>query len=497
MSRFPDYLTASDYHHYLACPHWPYYERHATEQERGLKRDFTESERQRLENGLLHEQEVIKRFYRTGTLVEAAHIEDAEADAEATLALMRQGADLIYQGTLTHEDWTGRPDLLKRVEGESELGAWYYVPMDVKSTHAVEKYQRLQLMFYAVLLEHTQGRFPGCGYVINKDGDEFPVELGEQVAEFEAVTQELERLRAGEKPDPVFRKSCFDVSPWGEACRLYAEATNDIALLFNVDVKKLKALRSLKIRTLEDASEMDVVDLDGRAVGLRTHGLEVAKLQAQSLLHNQVMIRETIELATPPIEIHFDIESDPPNDMDYLLGCLVRGPADTSYIPFVAERLEDEQRMWREFLDWIATLTMPYQVVHFAAYEQIRLSVLERRYGGSPALDLFRTRMIDLKKIVTSSVVFPQYFYGLKYLAKFLGFSWRGEIQGGGASVDAVEKFFSTGDRRILEQILIYNEDDVRATALLADWCRAYAGKITSYDKPYPWERGVPGVYAE
>jgi len=497
MAAHPDYLTASDYYKYLQCPHWPYYERYATPAERKLKREFSAGELQRLENGLGHERDIINKLLQTETVKEVAFTGDPEADAAVTLSLMKQGVPYIYQGTLTHDDWTGRPDLLRRIEGESSLGDWLYVPVDVKSAHAVEKYHRLQLMFYAVLLEHAQGCFPGRGYIINKDGEEYEVELGEQVSEFESLTQDLERIRVGEKPDPVLRKTCFDTGPWGAACQQYAETTHDIALLFNVDVKKLRALRELKIRTLEDAAEMDVVDLDGRAKGLRTHGLEVAKLQAQSLLHRQVIVREPVAAQAPPIEIHFDIESDPPSDTDYLFGCLVRAPQGTVYKPFIAERLEDEEKMWREFLDWISTLTMQYQVVHYASYEMVRLAVLERRYGGSPALDLFRERMIDLKQIVTSSVVFPQYFYGLKYLAKFLGFSWRSDVQSGGASVDAFEKYLATGDKNILEQIVLYNEDDVRATARLMDWCRAYALTRTAYDKPYPWEKGIPSVYGD
>lgn len=495
MPAYKDYLTASDYYRFLQCPHWPYYERHALPEEKNQKRQFTKSEEQRMEDGLLHEQDVIKGLFGDQEIVEVPRTMDPEKDCEATIELMKKGVPLIYQGTLTHDDWTGRPDILRRVEGESLLGVWHYEPLDIKSSHNLERYHRLQLMFYAVLLEVLQGRFPTFGYILAKDKTQFPVELGLLVSEFEEITQELEKIRAGEKPDPVLRKSCFDTSPWGKVCEAYAKSTDDIAQIFNVDIKRLKALRELGIRTVHDAAEMDIVDLDGRAPGLRLHALEVAKLQAQSLTRNQVIIREPVFLPTPPLEIHFDIESDPPNDMDYLYGLYVREKGKAKYIPFVAKRLEDEKAMWQSFLEWVGTLPLDYQVIHYASYERVRLAVMEKRYGGSPALDLFKERMVDLKQIVTSSLVIPRYFYGLKYVAKFLNHSWRGEVKGGGQSVDVFEEYLNTGNEKLLEQIIIYNEDDVLATAHISDWCRQYAKELTSYDAPYPWADGFTSSY--
>lgn len=496
MPKYEDYLTASDYYRFLNCPHWPYYERFATEDEKTYRREATDAEIKRQEDGVLHEKEVIGKLFEDQVVIEAEMSRDPEKDMEATLELMRQGAPLIYQGTITHEDWTGRPDLLKKVEGESQLGAWHYVPVDIKSAHNVQKYHRLQLMFYAVILEQLQGRFPARGYMINIDSMEHEVLLGDCVAEFHIYTEEIEKIRAGEKPDPVLRKSCFDVGYWGKLCEYYAKSTDDIAQLFNVDIRKLRGLRELGIRTVEDAANMDPIELDGKMPGLREHGLTVAKLQAQSLLNESVIVREIVGLGAPETEIHFDIESDPPNDTDYLLGVLIRTREKTEYKAFVAKTLEEEEKMWREFLAWVDTLREPYQVIHYASYEHVRLNVLETRYGGSEALERFRGSMIDLKQVLTHSIVIPEYFYGLKYAAPFFGFSWRGDVKSGGQSVDVFEHYLKSKDEELLNEIILYNEDDVRATAILADWMRAYARELKTYKKPYPWEQGIASEYA-
>jgi predicted RecB family nuclease len=116
-----------------------------------------------------------------------------------------------------------------------------------------------------------------------------------------------------------------------------------------------------------------------------------------------------------------------------------------------------------------------------------RLAVLEERYGGSPHLDRFRERMVDLKDLTSSSIVFPLLFYGLKYIAPFLGFSWTGSVKGGGQSVDVFERYLESKDHALLDSIVHYNEEDVRATAFLKDWLAKYATGLTSYEQPYPW----------
>ncbi|MFH1078087.1 MAG: TM0106 family RecB-like putative nuclease [Patescibacteria group bacterium] len=487
MSAHRDYLTASDFYKLFQCPHWPYFDRFADDTEKALKREVTEGERHLWEHGLQHEKEVVAKLFAGTDVEQIPQTKDAEADSAATLERMKAGVPLIYQGTLTDGDWTGRPDLLERRDGESALGSWHYVPVDVKSTHALEKYQKFQLMFYATLLERIQKRFPATPEIIDAHGERQPFQASEMLKEFEETVVDLERIRAGEIPEPVLRKSCFDVGPWGRACERLATSTDDIAQLYNVNVPKLRALRDLGVRTVADAAEMDPAALAGTMPGLTLHGLEVVKLQARALKDRQVFVRESVALPTAPLEIHFDIESDPPNDTDYLYGFLLRQDGKDEYVSFVAETLEEEGTMWKRFLAWIETLPAEYVVFHYAPYETVRLGLLEGRYGGSTWLDLFRSRMVDVKDIISSSIVFPLYFYGLKYVAPFLGFSWTGDVKGGAASVDVFERYLESKDATLLQKIIRYNEDDVRATAVLTDWLRTYAKERTGYDAPYPW----------
>lgn len=481
-------LTATDFYKFITCPHWPWFELYATEEEQKLKRALTSGEERRLDDGLSHERDMMADLTKGQRVTEMATSGDPTALFQATLQAMHEGAETIYQATLIDGDWHGRPDLLMRVEGASKLGNWHYVPVDIKIAHELKLSHRLQLVFYSFLLERVQGVFPEKAAIVNRDKEWHWFDPKESVQDFEEVLAKLEEIRAGERPPMVLRKACMDTSPWGAACKAQAQAANDIALLYNVDVKKLAALRDLGIHTVEDAARLDVDSLAGAAPGLTAHGLEVMKYQAQSLMSETVFVKEGSSFPESSYEIYFDIESDQPNDADYLFGFLIcDGKKKRVYKPFVAEKPEDEGKMWKEFLGWLETLPEEYVVYHYAPYEITRVKLLTNRHGGSGALTKFSDRMIDLKPMITKRVTFPLYFYGLKYMCKFLGFSWTGDLQSGGESIDWYERWCETGDRKVLDTIIQYNHDDVNATLFLKQWMEKYAGTVGEFKKPYPW----------
>lgn len=483
------HLTATDFYKYLTCPHWPWFERFASPAERALKRQFTTGEERRLDDGFAHERDVMTDLTRGQHVMELSVQGDAAALFQATLQAMQEGAETIYQATLLDGDWHGRPDLLIRQEGASRLGNWHYVPADIKSSHELKPAHRLQLVFYSFLLERIQGIFPAKAAIVNRDKDWHWFEPKESVGDFDDVLAKLEAICAGERPPCVLRKACMDTSPWGEACKRQAEAANDIALLYNVDVKKLAALRDLGVHTVRDAADMSIEDLTGAAPGLTAHALEVARMQARALQNKTVFIKEAVSLPEIPFEIYFDIEGDPPNDVDYLYGFLIRSNGSMPvYKAFVAEKPADEHKMWQEFMAWLETLPPDYVVYHYAPHEPTRLNVLAGRHGSSAWLEKFMSNLVDLKPLATKRVTYPLYFYGLKYICKFLGFRWTGELQSGGESIDWYERWCETGDRHILNQIIQYNEDDVQATLFLKDWLVAHAQHVQSYDPPYPWK---------
>lgn len=478
-------ISGKDFYHLIQCPHWPYWNRFGNPKER---RPLTEAEEERLADGLEHEKEIVaSMFHEVREITET----DPESGFRETLELMREGVPFIYQGWLKHGKHLGRPDILERQPGKSIFGNYYYLPVDIKNAHRLKKHHKAQLLFYCRLLENIQEHFPGYPAVINADAERIAFEAEEFLPDYQNMLEKIERITEGECPEPVFRKACTDTSPWGSACLRLAKEKEDIALLYNVDIRRLKAFRYFGIRTIYDAANMDVDAIEGQAPGLTRRALESAKRQAISLTEQSVNIRAPYAEQTAGTEIHFDIESHPPTDRDYLYGLLVRGAEGDAYTSFVAEKPEDEKIMWEQFLSWCDALPDTFTVYHYAPYESQRLRELAKRYHTEDheGLMTFMNAFIDVKELVRAYAVFPLYFYSLKSIAKFLGFSWKGDVQGGGESIFAYDRWLETGERTTLDSIIAYNKEDVQATAFLLDWLRTYAKQETTYETPFPWNK--------
>ena len=410
----------------------------------------------------------------------------------STIKLMEAGASAIYHPWIEANDWAGRPMLLERHKGKSLLGDWYYVPILIRRPHALHKEDKLALTFYAMILEKVQGVLPNEPALVNEDLERLTIHAEEFTSEVNDVMARLARIRDGEAPEIVYRKACLDTSPWGELCERQAKEHNDVALLFNVDLKKLRALREQGITTVERAAELDPEALEGREAGLSHKSLVLIKQQAQALSEPSVIIRRKFETPLAPLEIFFDIESYPQTDTDYLFGFWLR-ETDTQKawgISFVAKRLEDEEEMWHGFLAWLSTLPNEYRVYHYAMHEVERMHVLAKRYGdvGHPDLERFLSRMVDLKEPTREDVVFPLYIYSLKHIGHVIGAHWTGSVKGGGASIDVYDHWLKRHQKKDLDALIQYNQEDVIATMKLLDWLRMYATEPEKkYEEPFVW----------
>jgi predicted RecB family nuclease len=77
-----------------------------------------------------HEQAYLHKLQDEGRVVLSVQCLEGEPDweaaAEQTLAAMRAGVEVIYQGVLLDDGWRGIADFLIRVDAPSALGPWSY-----------------------------------------------------------------------------------------------------------------------------------------------------------------------------------------------------------------------------------------------------------------------------------------------------------------------------------------------------------------------------------
>ena len=86
--------------------------------------------------------------------------------------VLRDGTDVIVLGALKDGPCFGYPDVMRRVESPSALGAWSYEIADTKLARETKAGTILQLGLYTEMLAGAQGRPPERFQVITPLGPE-------------------------------------------------------------------------------------------------------------------------------------------------------------------------------------------------------------------------------------------------------------------------------------------------------------------------------------
>ncbi len=462
-------ISPSMFFYYAKSPHWIWYDIHGDQSKKIALPELT---LRLIEGGILHEENCVKDM-RKVTVDKNLSEEEAEG---LTTKYMKAGEDLIYQGVISYVDgdvkFKGRPDFLKKCSGSSNFGNYYYIPVEIKNSTKCDKLEyKKQLMLYALILEKVQGYRPATGSFINKNKDDVTCELTDKLlkATNENISDILSILRGMEPPLKI-TKAALD-TPWGKVLLDEAERRSDISLLYDIAATTISDLKKEHIETLSDMAKCNV-DILPKIKGASIDTLKRLHQQARSLVNGEIISINKLDIPDAKTKIYFDIEGNPLLGVEYLFGFwVVREGLQPIFKYFLAETPDEEEKMWKDFLSWIKTENfIDYKVYHFHHYEKIQLNKLSNKYGSCDQLTVFVDNLVDLSRKLTDSYIFPVYFYSIKDIAKYLNFKWQHEKAGGAQSIFWYEQWLETGNKDILQDIINYNEDDVRATEFLHDW---------------------------
>lgn len=475
------WLTGEVFYKFFQCPHWVWYDIYGEPDKKGFISPLVEMI---YKHGIKHEREVIKS--RKFEEIKPELYKDLDEAFLATMELLKKGVN-IYHGVLMDENWVGIPDLLEARPVEkgqkSNFGSHYYVVYDIKNTREIRDEYKFQLVFYSLILERLQGILPQHAYIINADGEERAFLVDDFLDYFHLTRERIERILDGEKPPPFLKSGCKH-SPWYSLCVEETEGCQDVSLIYRLSQNDQRRFYDVGIRTVKDLADADLEQLRYQFEDWPFDKLLRFQNQAQALLSKEPVIIKKADLPEVETEVYFDIESDPTEDIDYLLGVLVKKGSKVEYKYFLAKDKRDEKRIWDEFLNFLEGLEN-FVIYHYSYYEREVFNRFANRYGISKTLeDKFKTHTIDLHWSLVQSVVLPLYFYSLKDVAKYIGFRWQAENAGGAESVVWYNEWLAKNDPAIMEKIIKYNEDDVRATLFVKEWLEKQKPRVSREKLP-------------
>lgn len=241
-----------------------------------------------------------------------------------------------------------------------------------------------------------------------------------------------------------------------EDCERELLDKKSLLLVNGIGKETEKVLKGLGINDLEDLAAAS----DEKLVGV--FGPERAKrliYSARSFLEERVIVLEKPEKM--PEGIVLDVENYPPDEIDFLYGFLVRN----EYRYFLVDNLQDEDRV----VEFLESLPKGSPVYHYHGPEQRKVDQLFRKRKKK-----FFGNFIDVYTVLRKHFVLPVFSYSLKRVAKLFGYQWRTNLNGY-AVVNLYEKWVETREESIINLILQYNEDDVRATKVVIDFINSHS----------------------
>jgi predicted RecB family nuclease len=506
-------FSASDLNNFLECPHLTQLDLAVAEGRLDAPNGRTARADLIARKGDEHEAAYLQSLKETGHgVVEVPSTPDGggEEPAEATVAAMRKGAEVIYQGAFLHDGWTGYADFLLRVdERPSDLGSWSYEVADTKLARRTKPYFLLQLCFYSEQVARLQGREPERIHVILGTREQHSFRLAEFDAYYRRIKQRfLAEIAASPRdtyPNPV--PHC-ELCRWAERCDAQRIADDHLCLVAGMRNDQSLRMSRTGITTLEQlalARPETQVPKVPQATFEKLH--DQARLQldqrrtgtpSYELLEPEE--RRGFALLPPPNEgdLFFDMEGDPlyENGLEYLFGAVSIDQDKPRFHTFWGHDRAQEKRAFEDFIDFLTERLARYpdlHVFHYSHYEPTALKRLMGLHGTREQQvdDLLRKGvLVDLYKVVKQGVRISQPGYGIKKVEAFYMDQRDTAVTEGGESIVAYEQWIETGEQRILDEIADYNEDDCVSTLKLRDWLLGLRDEADAkFGREIAWEK--------
>ncbi|MDD1134107.1 TM0106 family RecB-like putative nuclease [Pseudomonas shahriarae] len=453
------------------------------------------------ERGARHEQGFVEHLRSQGlsvTIIDGVGVDDESV--ERTRSAMVAGDEIIVQGAFRANGWVGRTDVLRRIEVESDLGAWSYEVIDTKLARETKGGTVLQLCLYADLVGTIQGGCPTHSYVVAPWSGYEPqmYRMDDYAAYFRRVKSSLVAAieHAGEVIYPEPKEHC-DICRWQSRCDRKRREDDHLSLVAGITKVHIDELRRHGIEAMTDLAAMPV-PLAWRPSRGAVHSYERVREQARiqiegreagSVLHELLPVTEGFGLASLPEpsvgDIFFDLEGDPfagEGGLEYLFGyTFIDGSNGIAYTADWALSREEEKLNFERFIDFVVARQEQYpdlHIYHFAPYEPAALKRLMGRHASrEEEIDaLLRSkRFVDLYSVIRNGLRASVESYSIKKLEPLYDFIRDTELSEANMALAKVQACLELGDLAFINDadryvVTGYNRDDCVSTWRLRDW---------------------------
>lgn len=385
-----------------------------------------------------------------------------------TLSAMLDGVPAIHQPQLWDlgNDLYGRGDLLVRDDSHaSDLGPYHYRVIEIKRGRSLRNAYVLQAGFYNRALARIQGYTPRELTLALRNSvravrlREYERQLDEAFDRWLGLSRDSPTPEPGRPPDSTG-------SPW----RIYGNklifARNDLVLLAGIRTLERQKLRAAGIDSVDALWRLrqeETTEILGAHYG------SIAYHVAQAYRMRGPIRKPGSQLNIPRARrlLYFDFEgSDDTHPTErphvYLIGCW--DATRDQFVRFLARGAADEARIFQEFIDFVGEDVENARLYHWTEYETRQMRIVMRRWQHLEGpLSKLIASCVDLKQAIQDAVYLPVPRFSIKSVAPAMGFNWRQSGFGAFESLLCYWDYLSTGDQRLADKAIRYNEDDCMA----------------------------------
>ena len=452
--------------------------------------------------GTAHELGVVARYDQAGLKVHHVQAKgDLTFDEWAAVnrdLLTTTDADVIYQMPMVFDGIKGVADFLIRVEPEPGFSAWE--PVDAKLARKEAKPGHLlQLCFYADAVAHLTGSVPKHVHLELGSGKRETYRYQDFGPYWRRMKLELGRV--AEQGGPVNETSpepCrfCDFCDFQRICEDEWRSEDSLVFVANLQKADRSLLGDTGIETLE-ALATATMSPDAMPAERFERVAGQARLQKERRDHPEAPVPVArVAPSDDPIwghgyshlppsddgDVFFDLEGHPlftaAAGIFFLFGLWYREDGGWRYEAIWAHDLEGQTAKAISVVEFFAARRLrhpEYHVYHYNHTERSSLSTMVAdteasvTFGHLAATGLF----VDLLTVARNSFQMGIESYGLKDIEEVTGFARTGEIHAGSGAVLLYEEYLETGDEGLLDEIALYNRNDVCSTMTLRDWLLA------------------------
>ncbi|MBN9614739.1 MAG: TM0106 family RecB-like putative nuclease [Acidobacteriales bacterium] len=475
------------------------------------------------QRGSAHERDYVEHLTAAG--LDMVRIDGIDVTVDAvgeTLDAMRRGTAVIIQAALSHQGWSGRADILRRVEVRSSLGDWSYEAIDTKLARETKAGTILQLCLYSELLGQFQGLPPEYMHVVAPWTAFQPQQyrFADYAAYFRKVKRALAMTMTEQAPDDTYPdpiEHC-DICRWREACDMRRRDDDHLSLVAGMSKLQINELKARGIGTVKSVADMPL-PLDWKPTRGSIDSYTRVREQARIVVEAREAGVGRFELL--PVEagfgftrlpmpsggdIFFDLEGDPfvgEHGLEYLFGYLFKdAQVALVYEGDWAFTRSEEKQAFEKFVDFVMARWVQFpdlHIYHYAPYEPAALKRIMGRYATrEEEIDqMLRAGLfVDLYQIVRRSLRASVESYSIKQLEPFYEFEREKPLADANVALVNLQASLELGDTPSISDdiktaVKAYNEDDCRSTSGLRDWLETLRSRQIANGNDVP--RPVPG----